>query len=96
MNMKKRKKVYATFTLGVKYLLCVIDVFAKYVWVKLLIDERAKIVLEDFMNLNESKCKPSKLKWKFYDILMQKWLDDNDILMYSSYNEGRSVVAKRL
>ena len=48
------------------------------------------------MNLNESKCKPSKLKWKFYNILMQKWLDDNDILMYSSYNEGRSVVAKRL
>ena len=26
---------------------------------------------------------------------MQKWLNDNDILMYSTHNEGKSVVAKR-
>ena len=25
---------------------------------------------------------------------MQKWLDDNDILMYSIHNEGKSVVAE--
>ena len=27
--------------------------------------------------------------------LMQKWLYDNDIFMYSTYNEGTSVVAER-
>ena len=26
---------------------------------------------------------------------MQKWLDNNDILMYSTYNEGTSVTTKR-
>ena len=26
---------------------------------------------------------------------MQKWLDDNDILMYLTHNEGKSVVAER-
>ena len=26
---------------------------------------------------------------------MQKWLDDNDILIYSTHNEGTSVVAER-
>ena len=26
---------------------------------------------------------------------MQKWLDDNDILMYSTHNEGKSVAAAR-
>ena len=26
---------------------------------------------------------------------MQKWLDDNDILRYSTHNKGRSVVAER-
>ena len=26
---------------------------------------------------------------------MQKWLDDNNILMYSTHNEGKSVVAER-
>ena len=25
---------------------------------------------------------------------MQKWLDDNDILMYATRNEGKSVVAE--
>ena len=26
---------------------------------------------------------------------MQEWLDNNDILMYSTHNEGKSVIAKR-
>ena len=26
---------------------------------------------------------------------MQKWLDNNDVLMYSTINEGRSVAAER-
>ena len=26
---------------------------------------------------------------------MRKWLNDNDILKYSIYNEGKSVVAER-
>ena len=26
---------------------------------------------------------------------MQEWLDNNDILMYSAYNEGKSVIAER-
>ena len=26
---------------------------------------------------------------------MNQWLDNNDFLMYSTYNEGKSVVAKR-
>ena len=27
---------------------------------------------------------------------MQNWLDDDDILMYSTHNGGKSVVAERL
>ena len=26
---------------------------------------------------------------------MQKWLDNKDILMYSTHNEGKSVIAER-
>ena len=26
---------------------------------------------------------------------MQSWLDDNDILMYSTHNEGKSAFAER-
>ena len=28
---------------------------------------------------------------KVYNSLMQKWLDDNDILIYSTHNEVKSV-----
>ena len=26
---------------------------------------------------------------------MQEWLDNNDVLMYSTHNEGNSVIAER-
>ena len=33
---------------------------------------------------------------KFYNKLMQEWLDKNYIFMYSTYNECKSVIAERL
>ena len=85
---------------NVKYLLCVIDVFTKYAWVKPLKVKKGKTVLNAFMEIvNESNRKPNKL-WvdqgrEFYNKLMQEWLDNNDILMYSTHNEGKSVIAER-
>ena len=35
---------------GMKYLLYVIDVSTKYVWVKSLMDKKAKAVFHDFVN----------------------------------------------
>ena len=48
--------------------------------------------------VNESDRKPNKF-WvdqgrEFYNKLMQEWLD-NDILIYSTHNEGKSVTAER-
>ena len=50
-------------------------------------------------SLNESNRKPNKL-WvnqgrELYNKLMQEWLDNNDILLYSTHNEGKSVIAER-
>ena len=84
----------------VKYSLCVIDVFTKYAWVKLLKDKKGKRVLNAFMAIvNESNRKPNKL-WidqgrQFYNKFMQEWLDNNYILMYSTHNEGNSVITER-
>ena len=48
------------FNHGVKYLLCVIDVFTKYAWVKSLKDKNAKTVLHSFIEiLDGSKCQQS-------------------------------------
>ena len=85
---------------GVKYLLCVVDIFTKYTLVKPLKVEKVKTVLNGFIGIvNESKPKPNKL-WvdpgkQFHNDLIQKWLDHNDILMNSTHNEGKSVVAER-
>ena len=47
---------------NVKYLLCVIDVFTKYAWVKPLKDKKGKTVLNAFIEIvNESNRKPNKL-----------------------------------
>ena len=32
---------------------------------------------------------------EFYNAPFKKWLQDNDIFMYSTHNEGKSVVAER-
>ena len=47
---------------NVKYLLCVIDVFTKYPWVKPLKDKKGKTDINAFMEIvNESNRKPNKL-----------------------------------
>ena len=77
----------SSFNGGVKYLLCVIDIFSKYACAKHLKDKTAKTVFHGFAEItNKSNRKPNKL-WihqgrEFHNSLMQKWLDDNDILMY--------------
>ena len=69
--------------------------FSWYTWVEHLKDKKAKALDVFFGIVNESKRKPNKC-WvdqekEFYNILIQKWLDDNDILMYSTHDEGKSV-----
>ena len=90
----------SSFNGGVKYLLCVIDIFTKYAYVKHLKDKIAKIVLHGFAEItNKSNRKPNKLLIhqgrEFHSTLMQKWLDDNDILINLINIEDKSVVAER-
>ena len=45
-----------------KYLLCVIDAFTKYAWVKLLKDKKCKAVVNAFIEMVNKFCsKPNKL-----------------------------------
>ena len=63
-------------------------------------DKKCKTVLNAFIEiLNEFNRSPNKL-WvdqgrEFYNKLIQEWLDINDVLMYSTHNEGKSVIAER-
>ena len=85
---------------NVKYLLCAIDVFTKYAWVEPLKDKKGKTVFNAFTKIvNESNCKPNRL-WvdqgrEFDNKVMQEWLDNDKILMYSAHNVSNSVIAER-
>ena len=63
-------------------------------------DKQHKIVLNAFMEIvHEFNRKPNEL-WvdqgrEFNNKLMQEWLDNNDIFMYSTHNKGKSVSAER-
>ena len=63
-------------------------------------DKKGGTIVNAFPSiLNSSKRKPNKT-WvneesELYKNVFKKWLDDNDIKMYSTYNEGKSVVAER-
>ena len=93
-------QLLSKFNKKIKYLLCVIDLFSKYAFVVPLKDKKGISIVNAFQSvLNKSKRKPNKI-WvdkgsEFYNASFKKWLQDNDIVMYSTYNEGKSVVAER-
>ena len=84
---------------SVKYLFYVIDVFAKYTWIKSSEDKKGKTVLNAFIKIaNQSNSKPNRFQLdqgrEFQSKLMQERLGTNDILMYLTDNKGDSVIAK--
>ena len=85
---------------GIKYLLCAIDLYSKYAFVIPLKDKKGISIVNAFNKIiKQSNRKPNKI-WvdqggEFYNNVFEKWLSDNDINMYSTYNEGKSVVAQR-
>ena len=81
---------------GNKYLLCAIDLFSKYAWVVPIKDKKGTSIVNAFKKiLSDSNRKPNK-KWvdqgkEFYNSF-KDFLKINNIDMYSTYNEGKSVV----
>ena len=93
-------QLLSKFNKGFRFLLCVIDIFSKYAWVIPLKDKKGVIIVNAFQKiLKESNTKPNKI-WvdkgsEFYNNSFKKWLQYNDIVMYSRNNKGKSVVAER-
>ena len=85
---------------GIRFLLCIIAIFSKYAWVAPLKDKKGISIVKAFQSiLKQSNRKPNKI-WvdkgsEFYNAYFKKWLRDNDIVMYSTHNEEKSVVAER-
>ena len=84
---------------GIKYLLCEIDFFSKYAWVVPLKDKRGITTVNAFEKIISKGCKQNKI-WvdqggEFYNNLFERFWKINNIVIYSTYNEGKAVVAER-
>ena len=88
---------------GIKYLLCVIDLFSKYAWIIPIKDKKETSIVDAFKKIIStelhSKCKWNKI-WvdqgsECYNKSFKDFLKINNIEMYSTYNEGKSVAAER-
>ena len=104
-------QLLSKYNKGIRFLLCVIDIFSKYAWVVPLKDKKGISIVKAFQIIlkqsNSKRAKgtsaqhvqPNKIwvdKWsEFYNAYFKKWLRDNNIVMYSTHNEGKSVVAER-
>ena len=92
-------QLLSKFNKEFRFLLCFIDIFSKYAWVIPLKDKKGISIVNAFQKiLKESNQKPNKI-WvdkgsEFYNNSFKKWLDDNGIEMYSTNNEGKSVIAE--
>ena len=101
-------QLISEFNKGLRFLLCVIDIFSRFAWVVPLKGKKGVSIVNAFQkilkesDISEAKsngCKPNKI-WvdeesQFYNNSFKKWLKDNDIEMYSIHNEEKSVVAER-
>ena len=94
-------QLVSKYNKGIRYILCAIDLFSKYAFVVPLKDKKGISIVNAFQSiLDNSKRKPNKI-WvnqgsEFYNTHFKKLLKDNNIEMYSTHNEGKSVVAERL
>ena len=93
-------QLLSKYNKGIRFLLCVIDIFSKYASVVPLKDKKGICIVKAFQSiLKQSNRKPNKI-WvdkgsEYYNAYFKKWLRDNDIVMYSTHNEGKSVVPER-
>ena len=94
-------QLLSRYNKGIRSLLCVIDIFSKYAWVVPLKDKKGVSIVTAFQSIlkQSNNRKPSKI-WvdkgpEFYNASFKKWLQDNDIVIYSTNNEGKSAVAER-
>ena len=84
---------------GIKYLLCEIGLLSKYVWVVPIKDKKGISIVNAFQKIISKGKKPNKI-WvdqgsEFYNNSFKDFLKINNTEMYSTYNEGKSVVAER-
>ena len=93
-------QLISNFNKGIRFSLCATYISGKDAWGIPLKDKKGITIVSAIQKvLNKSDRQPNKI-WsdkssEFYNRSMKSWLEKNGIEMYSTHNEGKSVVAER-
>ena len=79
-------QLISRYNKGIRFLLCVIDIFSKYALVVPLKDKKGVSIVKAFQRIlkqSNSRRKPNKI-WvdkgaEFSNVSFKKWIQDNDI-----------------
>ena len=94
-------QLLSKFDKGFRFLLYVINVFSKHVWVIPFKDKKRTTITNAFQKILDKSNRKSDKMWvdedsEFYNRSMKLWQEKNAIEMYSTHNEGTTpVVAGR-
>ena len=84
---------------GYKHILTCIDVLSKYAWAIPLKNKTGTSLINAFKKIFKDKRKPEKLQTdkgtEFTNKLFQKFLKDNNIHFFVTYNETKAQIAER-
>ena len=85
---------------GVNYLLVVIDVFSKLLWVRPMKNKSARSLVQAFDSILSEKRKPEKLRTdkgtEFVNKSFQQYLKKQGIQFYTAKNEPKAAVVERV
>ena len=93
-------QLISKFNKEFRFLLWVLDVYSKYAWVIPLENKIGITITNAFQkNLDESNRKPNKI-WldkvsEFYNRSVKSFLLNNDVEIYSIYNEEKTVYSEK-
>ena len=84
-------QLLSKYNKGIRFFLCVIDIFSKYAWVVLLKDKKGISIAKAFQSIlkqSNSNRKPNKI-WvdkgsEFYNAYFKKWLRDDDSYVFNT------------
>ena len=96
----KEIKLKSKYNKEIGFLLYAIDLFSKHAQVVPINDKKGVTFVNAFQKLlDSSERKPNKM-WvdqgsEYYNFQFENFLKGNNIEIYSTYNEGKSVIAER-
>ena len=93
-------QLISRFNKGIRFLLCVINIFIKYTWVVPLKGKKGITVTKTLQEISDDSNRRTNKIWvdngsEFYNRSMKSWLRANEIEMYLTRNEEKFVAAER-